>query len=61
MGPLPKRKVSRSRRNKRRSHHALTLNHLVECESCGEFHVAHHVCPACGSYKGEEVIEVESD
>ena len=61
VGPLPKRKISRTRRNKRRSHHALTLNHLVACESCGEYRISHHVCPACGSYKGEEVIEVDAD
>jgi len=58
VGPLPKRKVSRSRRNRRRSHDALTLKHLVVCENCGEYHVAHHVCPKCGTYRGEQVIEI---
>jgi large subunit ribosomal protein L32 len=61
MGPLPKRKISKSRRNRRRAHDALSLNHLVACENCGEYHVAHHVCPKCGSYRGEQVIEVEDD
>ncbi|MCY3914769.1 MAG: 50S ribosomal protein L32 [Chloroflexi bacterium] len=61
MGPLPKRKVSKSRRDRRRSHHALTLKHLLECENCGEYHIAHRVCPKCGSYRGEQVVEVESD
>ncbi len=61
MGPLPKKRHSRSRRNKRRSHDALSLQHLVRCESCGNYHQAHHVCPHCGSYKGETVIEVESN
>lgn len=58
MGPLPKRKHSISRRNKRRAHDALSLNHLVKCENCGEYHVAHRVCPNCGTYKGETRIEV---
>jgi large subunit ribosomal protein L32 len=58
MGPLPKRKVSKSRRNRRRAHDALTLNHLVVCENCGEYHQSHHVCKKCGSYRGESVIEV---
>lgn len=44
MGPLPKRKVSKSRRNRRRAHDALQLKHLVECEGCGEYHIAHRVC-----------------
>ena len=61
MGPLPKRKVSRSRRNRRRSHDSLSLNHLVICETCGEYHVSHHVCPKCGSHRGETVIDVDED
>jgi large subunit ribosomal protein L32 len=59
VGPLPKRKVSRSRRNRRRAHDSLSLNHLVVCESCDEYHIAHHVCPKCGTYRGETVVEVE--
>lgn len=57
MGPLPKRKLSRRRKWNRRSHDALTLKQLAVCETCGEYHVAHHVCPNCGSYRGEVVIE----
>lgn len=61
MGPLPKRKVSSSRRNRRRAHDSLSLRHLVRCETCNEYKPAHHVCPNCGTYKGEEVIEVNED
>lgn len=61
MGPLPKRKVSRSRRNKRRAHDSLSLNHLLQCQNCGAYHQAHRVCKNCGTYKGEPVIEVEQD
>lgn len=61
MGPLPKKRHSRSRRNKRRSHDALSLQHLIRCENCGNYHRAHHVCPNCGTYKGETVIEVENN
>jgi large subunit ribosomal protein L32 len=61
MGPLPKRKISKSRRNRRRAHHALSLNHLVVCETCGEYHISHHVCPKCGSYNGETVVEVKGE
>jgi large subunit ribosomal protein L32 len=60
VGPLPKRKVSRSRRNRRRAHDSLTLNHLLVCEGCGEYHLAHRVCPACGTYRGETVMEVNA-
>lgn len=61
MGPLPKRKISKSRRNRRRAHDALQLKHLVECEGCGEYHIAHRVCPQCGSYNDKTVIEVNDE
>lgn len=61
MGPLPKKRHSRSRRNKRRSHDALSLKQLAKCETCGAYHVAHHVCMKCGSYRGVTVFEVESE
>lgn len=61
MGPLPKRKVSKSRRNRRRAHDALSLNHLVICENCGEYHIAHRVCPHCGFYRGETVVELKNN
>jgi large subunit ribosomal protein L32 len=61
MGPLPKRKLSRSRTRRRRAHDALTLKHLVVCESCGEYHISHQVCIKCGTYRGETVIEIEED
>ncbi len=59
MGPLPKRKVSQSRRNNRRAHDALSLNHLVVCENCGEYHISHRVCHKCGAYKGEVIMQVK--
>lgn len=61
MGPLPKRKVSRSRRNRRRSHHALSLPHLVLDADTGEYRLAHHVNKKTGMYKGEQIIEVDED
>lgn len=60
MGPLPKRKISKGRRDRRRAHDALSLKHLVACQTCGEYHIAHRVCPACGSYRGTTVIAVEA-
>ena len=61
MGPLPKRRVSKTKRNTRRAHDALTLKHLVPCENCGEYHISHRVCPKCGAYKGEVVMEIKED
>lgn len=57
---LPKRKTSRSRKGNRRSHHGLEAPHLVDCPQCHRPRLPHHVCPHCGHYRGEEVVEVEA-
>ncbi|NVM22052.1 MAG: 50S ribosomal protein L32 [Desulfobacterales bacterium] len=56
---LPKRKISKSRRGKRRSHQRVTLPSLSVCPQCNEPKLPHHVCPSCGHYKGRTVIEKE--
>jgi len=53
---VPKKKVSKSRRDMRRAHHRLPQVNLVECPSCGELGRPHHICHACGHYRGREVI-----
>lgn len=53
---VPKRKTSKSKRNMRRSHHALTAVNAVECNNCGEVKRQHHVCEECGFYDGREVV-----
>jgi large subunit ribosomal protein L32 len=59
MPPLPKKKHSRTRRDKRRTHDALTPSNLVQCSNCGEKRLPHRVCPNCGHYKGREVVAIE--
>ena len=58
---VPKRKTSKSKRNMRRSHHALKPTYGVECQNCGAHTRAHHVCSSCGFYKGRQVIENKAD
>ncbi len=53
---VPKKKVSKSRRNMRRSHHALKGAAYVECANCGELMRPHHICGACGYYRKREVV-----
>lgn len=60
MPPQPKRKLSKGRRDRRRAHDALTPMHLVRCSQCGSMRRPHHVCPDCGTYKGENVLEMEA-
>lgn len=56
---VPKRKVSKARRDKRRSNNSkLTAPELVRCSNpeCNEMVRPHHVCPTCGYYGGKQVI-----
>ena len=61
MPPLPKKKHSSGRRDRRRAHHALKARNLVQCSNCGELRLPHHVCENCGHYQGREIIEVEKE
>jgi large subunit ribosomal protein L32 len=56
---VPKRKVSKSKRDKRRTHKKATAPHLSTCPDCGEAVLPHHVCSSCGSYRGRTVIDTE--
>jgi large subunit ribosomal protein L32 len=54
---VPKRKTSKSRRDRRRtakSRIALATTH--SCPQCRAPKKPHHVCPNCLTYKGREVI-----
>ncbi len=59
MGPLPKRKLSKGRRGRRRQHDQLQPLNLVACDHCGEMKLPHTVCQNCGYNQGREVIEVK--
>jgi len=59
MPPLPKRKISKGRRDRRRSHLAMKATHLISCPNCHKMRLPHHVCPHCGYYKAEEIFAVE--
>ena len=49
----PKGKVSKARRNSRRSAH-------WKCPRCAKMKLSHRVCKFCGYYDGQEIIKVEA-
>lgn len=54
---VPKRKTSKTRRDKRRaSSYRLPRVTITECPSCHEPKLPHRVCRACGYYDGKEVV-----
>ena len=57
--PVPKRKTSKSKRDKRRTHQKTEAVTVTTCSECGEARLPHHACPSCGNYKGRTAIEVE--
>ena len=58
---LPKRKHSKSRRDKRRSANSkLTMASLSICSQCKKLRLPHRVCPHCGYYNGKPVIIIET-
>lgn len=55
---VPKRKTSPSRRNMRRSHHALDKVTVVEDKTSGELKRPHHISPD-GHYNGRKVTKAK--
>ncbi len=60
MGPLPKKKYTKSRQGMRRSHLGLKANLLGSCPQCHSPKLPHNVCPTCGSYNGRQVVEIKT-
>jgi large subunit ribosomal protein L32 len=57
--PVPKRKTSKSRRDKRRTHWKLASRGMALCPRCQEAKFPHRVCPNCGYYKDHQVLEAK--
>ena len=48
----PKRRQSKTRTLKRRTHDKAVAPTLAVCPNCGGWHIYHTVCPTCGYYRG---------
>ena len=56
---VPKRKMSKSRRDKRRANWKLSIPGMVECPQCHQMKLSHRVCAECGHYNGRAVVAAE--
>lgn len=55
---LPKRKHSKARRDKSRTHWRLVVASLSACPQCAKPIRPHRVCPSCGYYRGRQVLVI---
>lgn len=56
---VPKRKTSKARRDKRRTHIKLEVPGMSACSNCGELKLSHRVCKECGQYNSKVIIKQE--
>ena len=54
---VPKRKTSKSRRDKRRSHHRVKTPNIIEDKKSGEYRLSHHLDLKTGIYNGKQILD----
>ena len=54
---VPKRKTTKSRAGKRRSHIRASLKNVIEDKKTGEYRLSHHLDLRTGLYKGRQVLD----
>lgn len=59
--PVPKRKRSKSRRDKRFANKGIKARAFGSCQNCTETVEPHAVCKSCGFYRGRKVLTTKSE
>ena len=54
---VPKRKTTKSRSGKRRSHINVSEKNIIEDKKSGEYRLSHHLDLKTGAYKGRQVLD----
>ena len=54
---VPKRKTTRSRAGKRRSHLKFSAKNIIEDKKSGEYRLSHHLDLKTGFYKGRQILD----
>jgi large subunit ribosomal protein L32 len=52
---VPKKKQSKSRRDKRRAQHGIQSPRVNVCPTCHQPKLPHRMCPTCKTYKRREI------
>lgn len=55
---VPKKRTTKAKQGRRRSHLALQPVSFNACSNCGKPVQSHRACPACGFYNGKQVLKV---
>jgi large subunit ribosomal protein L32 len=55
----PKRRISKQRKGKRRTHYKASVPTLTTCSNCGSPVLYHRVCNECGYYRGKVAVVKE--
>ncbi|HWV37607.1 MAG TPA: 50S ribosomal protein L32 [Vulgatibacter sp.] len=55
---VPKKRTSRQKRDQRRANWKISPPNVTRCASCAAPVLSHRICPACGTYKGKQVVQV---
>lgn len=58
---VPKKRTSKQRKRKRRTHYKADPVAVNTCPKCGDPKRPHHVCRSCGEYGGKTVLQPQID
>lgn len=59
--PVPKRKRSKARRDKRFANKGMQIKQFTKCANCEKTRMPHQACKGCGFYKGAKVLQTKDD
>jgi len=59
--PVPKRKHSKARKNKRSANKGVKVKAVAACQTCQAPLSPHQVCFHCGHYKGTKILRTKTD
>lgn len=58
---VPKKKTSKSKRNMRRAHDALSKVNVIIDKDSGEYRLPHQLDKATGTYNGRQIVVAQNE